>query len=251
MAGALARRHGDGGVRADTCRRSCWISRSSAASTCMRRLLPKYRGPAPIQWAVINGETETGVTTMLTDAGIDTGDILLQRGAAIGPEETAGELFAQAGRHGGGAAHRDARAHGERRTEAHRRRITRRRRASRCCTKDDGRIDWNKTPEKICNLVRGVNPWPGAWTRCRCDIMKIWKAEPAGLMCGEPGRILKVNPQGRPDRRRARRGRARAGRADAGEKENDERAVPLRVQARGRDGSRCRLTTGELRPGRR
>jgi methionyl-tRNA formyltransferase len=56
-------------------------------------LLPKYRGPAPIQWAIINGETETGITTMLTDAGIDTGDMLLQKKTAIGPDETAGELF--------------------------------------------------------------------------------------------------------------------------------------------------------------
>lgn len=154
-------------------------------------LLPKYRGPAPIQWAVINGENETGITTMLTDAGVDTGDILLQRKTAIGPDETAGELFERLAAMGAevlletltlmenGGLKRIPQNHDE---------------ATRfpMLAKDDGRVDWNKTPTEICNLVRGVNPWPGAWTRCRCDIMKIWKAEPA-QMCGEPGRILKAN----------------------------------------------------------
>jgi methionyl-tRNA formyltransferase len=156
-------------------------------------LLPKYRGPAPIQWAVINGETETGITTMLTDAGVDTGDILLQRKTAIGPDETAGELFERLAQMGAevlletlrlmdrGELKRIAQNHDE---------------ATRfpMLTKDNGRIDWHKTPQEICNLVRGVNPWPGAWTRCRCDTMKVWKAQPAPL-CGEPGTILKVNPR--------------------------------------------------------
>jgi methionyl-tRNA formyltransferase len=154
-------------------------------------LLPKYRGPAPIQWAVINGETETGITTMMTDAGIDTGDILLQRKTTIWPEETAGELFARLAALGAetlmetlalleqGCLVRTPQDHA---AATH----------FPMLTKDDGRIDWNKTPEQICNLIRGVNPWPGAWTECSCDIMKIWRAEPAEL-CGAPGQILKVN----------------------------------------------------------
>lgn len=154
-------------------------------------LLPRYRGPAPIQWAVINGEKETGVTTMLTDAGVDTGDILLQRKTDIGPDETAGELFARLAALGAEALIEtlDRMQKGAlRRTPQDHEAATR----FPMLTKDDGRIDWNKPPEAICNLVRGVNPWPGAWTVCRCDVMKIWKAEPAGL-CGEPGRILRVN----------------------------------------------------------
>jgi len=154
-------------------------------------LLPKYRGPAPIQWAVINGETETGVTTMLTDAGIDTGDILLQRKTAIGPHETSGELFGRLAVLGAdllietlglmekGALKRIPQNHEE---------------ATRfpMLQKDDGCIGWNKTPREICNLIRGVNPWPGAWTHCRCDVMKVWSAEPAELS-GAPGKILKLN----------------------------------------------------------
>ena len=69
--------------------------RRTASSTCTRRLLPKYRGAAPIQWAIANGETRTGVTTMRIDAGLDTGDMLLKAETAIGPDETAVELGAR------------------------------------------------------------------------------------------------------------------------------------------------------------
>lgn len=154
-------------------------------------LLPKYRGPAPIQWAVINGETETGITTMLTDAGVDTGDILLQRKTAIGADETAGELFDRMAVLGADtlldtlellSRGKLARTPQDPAAATH----------FLMLCKECGRIDWNKTPEEIRNLVRGVNPWPGAWTSCGRDIMKIWKVEPAA-MCGQPGVILKVN----------------------------------------------------------
>lgn len=154
-------------------------------------LLPKYRGPAPIQWAVINGEEETGITTMLTDAGIDTGDILLQRKTPIGCDETAGELFDRLAVLGAETLMETLAQleHGTlKRTPQNHDAATH----FPMLDKNTGRIDWNKTPVEICNLIRGVNPWPGAWTECACDIMKIWRAEPINL-CGEPGRILKVN----------------------------------------------------------
>lgn len=154
-------------------------------------LLPKYRGPAPIQWAVINGETETGITAMLTEAGVDTGDILLQRKTEVDPCETAGELFGRLAALGAetivetlrllelGLIARTPQDHS---AATH----------FPMLEKAHGRIDWNKSPREIVNLVRGVNPWPGAWTMCGCDVMKVWRAEPA-CMAGEPGRILCVN----------------------------------------------------------
>jgi methionyl-tRNA formyltransferase len=154
-------------------------------------LLPKYRGPAPIQWAVIRGETETGITTMLTDAGIDTGDILLQRKTDIAPDETAGELFARLAALGAETLIETLRL-----MESGKLRRAPQDHAAAThfpmLTKEDGRVDWSKKPKEICDLVRGVNPWPGAWTSCRNETLKIWKAEPAPF-CGEPGVVLKAN----------------------------------------------------------
>ncbi len=154
-------------------------------------LLPKYRGPAPIQWAVINGETETGITTMMTDAGVDTGDILLQKRTGIHPEETAGELFARMAALG-------AETLLETIALLEQGKLTRTPQDHAAAThypmldKASGRIDWNKTPQEIINLVRGVSPWPGAWTTCGYDVMKVWRVE-CVAMDGEPGRILRVN----------------------------------------------------------
>ncbi len=154
-------------------------------------LLPKYRGPAPIQWAVINGEAETGITTMMTDAGVDTGDILLQKRTCIDPEETAGELFARLAALG-------AETLLETIALLEQGKLTRTPQDHAAAThfpmldKTFGRIDWNKSPQEIVNLVRGVSPWPGAWTTCGCDVMKVWRVE-CVAMDGEPGRIMRVN----------------------------------------------------------
>lgn len=154
-------------------------------------LLPKYRGPAPIQWAVINGETQTGVTTMLTDVGVDTGDILLQRKVSIGAEETAGELFTR-------LASLGADVLVETLELLKQGKITRVPQDHAAAThfpmlsKDSGRVDWTQSPEAVRNLVRGVNPWPGAWTGCPGGIMKIWRVEPAPFG-GKPGVIIRVN----------------------------------------------------------
>ncbi len=139
-------------------------------------LLPKYRGPAPIQWAIINGEKETGVTTMLTERGVDTGDILMQVKTKIDPDETAGELFERLSYMGGevlvstlkgikdGAGTRTPQNHDE---ATH----------FPMLQKEDGKIDFKKTAMEIKNLVRGVNPWPGAYVKLGEEVLKVWKVE--------------------------------------------------------------------------
>lgn len=137
-------------------------------------LLPKYRGAAPIQWAMINGETITGVTTMMTNAGMDTGDILLSDAVAIQPDETAGELFIRLSRLGAETLARtlDALENGTlRRTpqdEA---------KATRCSMlkKEDGKLDFSQTALQLHNRVRGTNPWPGAYALLAGEPIKIWK----------------------------------------------------------------------------
>lgn len=129
-------------------------------------LLPKYRGAAPIQWAVANGETETGVTTMRIDEGLDTGDILLQERVPILPQQTSVELSpvlaevgaelmvrTLAGLEQGAlcAAHQD----NSRATLAP------------ILEREDGRIDWTRTAQQIFNRWRGFQPWPGAFTTFR------------------------------------------------------------------------------------
>lgn len=162
-------------------------------------LLPKYRGAAPIQCSIIFGETETGVTTMFTDEGIDTGDMLLQNKIKILPEETAGELFPRVADLGAktlietlvslisGELRRTPQEHS---------------RATHCkmLKKEDGKIDWSSSAKSICNLVRGSNPWPGAFCTCDSDIIKIWSARPASDFSidpsgASPGDILCCDPK--------------------------------------------------------
>lgn len=158
-------------------------------------LLPGYRGPAPINWCIIEGETETGVTTMLTDAGIDTGDILLQRKATIGPDETAGALTDRLSVLGA-----DLLIETLRHIEAGDCPRTPQDEALASyhpmLKKEHGRIDWTQNASAIANRVRGVNPWPGAWTTLPDGgTLKIWSAR-AGDLSGEadrtaaPGSIL-------------------------------------------------------------
>src|SRR5712664_2985358 len=129
-------------------------------------LLPKYRGAAPINWAIVNGETRTGLTTMRIDAGMDTGDILLQRELEIGAIETAPELAARLSEAGAPLMAETLRglAAGK---------ITPRPQDHSQATlapmlkRDDGRIDWTRTAQEIYNRMRGFVPWPGAYTSFR------------------------------------------------------------------------------------
>ena len=157
-------------------------------------LLPKYRGAAPIQWAVINGEKITGVTTMLTDIGLDTGDILLKKETEIGENETAGELFDRLAEMGAELLKEtiEALERGElkpiKQNEAE---------ATKCgmIKKEYGHIDFSRGKEAVHNLVRGMNPWPCAYAMLEGEAVKIWKtrhsdAEPSR---GEPGLILRAD----------------------------------------------------------
>jgi len=151
-------------------------------------LLPRYRGAAPVQWAIINGETHTGVTTMQIDAGLDTGDMLLKAETEIGPEENAVELAGRLALLGAELLVRTLGA-----LEAGT--LTRQKQDPALATyapqlrKEDGRVDWNLPAAAIHNRVRGLQPWPGAYTRFRSHSLHIWRsrlAEPhAGLGPGD------------------------------------------------------------------
>lgn len=153
-------------------------------------LLPKYRGAAPVQWAIINGEAHTGVTTMQINAGLDTGDILLRRETAIGPEESAAELSTRLSLTGAELLVETlgALAKGT---------ITPQKQDDALATyapilkKADGEICWRQPASAIHNRVRGVVPWPGAYTRFRDQMLRIWKVRAAPGRSGlPPGRIL-------------------------------------------------------------
>jgi methionyl-tRNA formyltransferase len=130
-------------------------------------LLPKYRGAAPIQWAVANGETETGVTTMRLDAGLDTGDVLLERRVAIGAETTAAELYPQLA--SVGAALMIETLDGiERETIVARAQDSSQATLAPILTREDGRMDLQRTTAQVIyNRWRGFAPWPGAWAEFR------------------------------------------------------------------------------------
>jgi len=153
-------------------------------------LLPKYRGAAPIQWSVVNGETVTGVTTMRIDAGLDTGDMLLRAETAIGAEETAIELGRRLAVLGA-----DLLAETLERLEAGA--LTPEKQDPSQATyapilkKEDGSIDWRRPAEAIHNLVRGLLPWPGAYTSFRGQTLHIWRSRVAEAAPGARGRLWK------------------------------------------------------------
>ena len=144
-------------------------------------LLPKYRGAAPIQWAIVNGETETGITTMMTDAGMDTGDILLMERTPILPDETAGELSARLSVLGASLLEK---------TLALRQSGTLPRvpqdhaLATKCVMlrKEHGKIDFTFSAQRVHDLVRGMNPWPGAFAMRDDTPVKLW----ATRLTGDP-----------------------------------------------------------------
>ncbi|MEG0766760.1 MAG: methionyl-tRNA formyltransferase [Clostridia bacterium] len=157
-------------------------------------LLPRYRGPAPIHWCLIQGETETGVTTMMTDAGIDTGDMLLSSKIAILPDETAGELTERLSRVGAQLLVQTLR-----RLEAGDcpRMPQQEELATRqpMLEKEHGRMDWMQSAQTLAHLVRGVDPWPGAWTEMGDEVLKIWRVRVGEIDVGQaqPGQILCAN----------------------------------------------------------
>ena len=156
-------------------------------------LLPKYRGAAPIQWAVANGETETGVTTMRIDEGLDTGDILLQERVAISPQQTSVELSPVLAELGAELMVRTL-AGLEQGTLAPTPQDHSRATLAPILQREDGRVDWSWTAQQIFDRWRGFQPWPGAFTsfhgkKLILHAMQV-VADPAGLS-GAPGTLVR------------------------------------------------------------
>ncbi|MGH9555883.1 MAG: methionyl-tRNA formyltransferase [Terriglobales bacterium] len=155
-------------------------------------LLPKYRGAAPLQWAIANGENVTGVTTMRIDEGLDTGDILLQREVPIAPEDTTLTLAPRVADVGArlmvetlrqlelGALRASPQNHSQ---------------ASLAplLKKEDGRIDFAWTATEIHNRLRGFQPWPGVYTSFRGKNLALWAAQPVAGMTAPPAELRIVN----------------------------------------------------------
>lgn len=169
-------------------------------------LLPKYRGAGPIQWAIRNGETVTGVTTMRIDAGLDTGDMLLKASTPIAPDENAVELGPRLAVMGAdllvetlaGLAAGTITPEKQNDAEATHAPLLK---------KEDGAIDWRQSAASIHNQVRGFQPWPGAYTAFRGQKLHVWKTRPVAggasvkplvVPCGEGSlELLEVQPEGR------------------------------------------------------
>ncbi len=150
-------------------------------------LLPKYRGAAPIQWSVINGDRRTGVTAQLMNAGVDTGDILFTAETEIDPQETAGELFDRLAALCPALllktlyALADGSVVPVKQNESDATYVT-------LLSKSDAEIDWNRSALEIHNLVRGLNPWPVAKTVFQGAGLKIYAGRPASIRPqGGPG----------------------------------------------------------------
>jgi len=154
-------------------------------------LLPKYRGAAPINWAIIKGEKKTGVTTFFIQKKVDTGNIILQREVEILPDETYGELSLKLSQVGAEVLletinlieKKEAKTHPQNELEAT---------PAPKITDELCKIDWSRPAEEVNNLIRGVSPTPGAFTFFRGKILKIYKTEkvPEQNDLSEPGRII-------------------------------------------------------------
>jgi methionyl-tRNA formyltransferase len=158
-------------------------------------LLPKYRGAGPIQWAIINGETETGITTMLMDEGMDTGAMLLQEKMRIEPDDTAGSLSPRLALLGGrllvetlkllkaGTLVPQAQDHAQATMAP-------------LLKKEDGVIDWRLPAAVLANRIRGLTPWPGAYTFLGPDRLMLYRAVVLAEPTAEPpGRVIAVTKE--------------------------------------------------------
>jgi methionyl-tRNA formyltransferase len=155
-------------------------------------LLPKYRGAAPINWAIVNGESTTGLTTMQIAAGLDTGPILQQIEIPIGPVETAPELAARMAEAGAPLVIETLKKL-ERGTIAPLPQDDRQATRAPILKKEHGRIDWTQSAQAIYNRIRGLAPWPGAYTTFRGQLCHIWGTPAAGAAAAgteTPGMIV-------------------------------------------------------------
>ena len=160
-------------------------------------LLPKYRGAAPIQWAVAQGERETGVSVMQMDEGLDTGDVLLQRGLPIGPEDTAETLSPRLARLGAEALV-EALGLVERGEVVPVPQDASQASLAPILEKEHGRIDWTLPARRIRDRLRGFSPWPGAWTTLDGKLLKVMaaSAEEVRRPAGPPGSAFRIAGRG-------------------------------------------------------
>ena len=157
-------------------------------------LLPKYRGAAPIQWSIIEGEAVTGVTTMQMDEGLDTGDMIMKKEVPIAEDETGESLHDKLAEAGAALcvetlkALKDKTAVFEKQGESPTA-------YAKMLTKEMGNIDWSRSAVQIERLVRGLNSWPSAYTHWDGKVMKIWraKAEADQAEAGQPGTVTEVD----------------------------------------------------------
>lgn len=158
-------------------------------------LLPKYRGAAPINKVIVDGERTSGITTMYMDAGLDTGDMLVKKSLPIGENETAGQLHDRMAVLGRETMEETLRllCAGELKAEKQDDSLT-------CYApmmkKEDGCIDWQQPARAIHNLVRGLDPWPGAYTQLSGDVLKLAETTVDETASGPAGTILSATPEG-------------------------------------------------------
>lgn len=159
-------------------------------------LLPKYRGAAPIQWAVIDGEEKTGITTMQMNEGIDTGDILETVEVVIDKKETGGSLFEKLSDVGAKLIVQTLK-HAEEGTLHPVAQDDSKSNYVKMLTKELGNMDFTKSANELERLIRGLNPWPSAYTKFRGKTLKIWDADVNETeIDGKPGEIVKVEKDG-------------------------------------------------------
>ncbi len=163
-------------------------------------LLPKYRGAAPIQWAILNGDRETGITLMQMDEGLDTGPAIAQQRTAILPNETGGELHDRLAQMGASFLVESLPKYlsGELSPQPQ---INEKASHARKLSKEDARIDWSQSAETIHNQIRGLNPWPGTSSSLRREtdtrLIKFWGSKPVQTQVdAPPGTVLDVTPSG-------------------------------------------------------
>lgn len=148
-------------------------------------LLPAYRGAAPIQWAIINGEKETGVTTMYMEKGLDTGDMIDRVVIPVKEKETGGSLHDKLSAAGGSLILKTL-AGIEAGTATRARQDDSKSSYAGMLDKEMGRIDWSRSAVQIERLIRGLNPWPSAYSRLLGKTVKIWEADAVSALFDEP-----------------------------------------------------------------
>ncbi|WP_027623409.1 methionyl-tRNA formyltransferase [Clostridium lundense] len=159
-------------------------------------LLPKYRGAAPINWVIVNGEKVTGNTTMFMDEGLDTGDMLLKSEVQVTDSMTAGELHDILMKQGGELLLNTIKGIVDGTIKRTKQEDEKSCYAS-MLSKETGRIDWNKDSKQINNLIRGLNPFPVAFTNYNGEVMKIYEAEVLNENTNsKPGSIINVSKKG-------------------------------------------------------